>query len=183
MDLEVISKLLLMQMLLQWTLCSPSLHAVLCLVAQSYLTLCDPMDCSPLGFSVPWDFPGKNTGVGCHFPLQGIFPTRGSNLHSLCLLHCRWIIYPLSHLKSRSPKSRQGQVLVRGLLLVHSCTILLCSLSVEGMRDLSGVFSIRTLILSVLYLHDLITSHMPLTHNTIKLGFQRWLWGDRNMQT
>ena len=33
------------------------------------------------------DFPGKNTGVGCHFLLQGIFPTQGSNLHLLCLLH------------------------------------------------------------------------------------------------
>ena len=31
----------------------------------------------------PWDFPGKNTGVGCHALLQGIFPTQGSNL---CLL-------------------------------------------------------------------------------------------------
>ena len=33
----------------------------------------------------PWDSPGKNTGVGCHFLLQGIFPTQGSNpglLHS-----------------------------------------------------------------------------------------------------
>ena len=39
-----------------------------CLVAQSCLTLCDPMDCSPPGS--PWDFPGKNTGVGCHFLLQ-----------------------------------------------------------------------------------------------------------------
>ena len=28
----------------------------------------------------PWDFPGKNTGVGCHFLLQGIFPTQGRNL-------------------------------------------------------------------------------------------------------
>ena len=27
----------------------------------------------------PWGFPGKNTGVGCHFLLQGIFPTQGSN--------------------------------------------------------------------------------------------------------
>ena len=27
----------------------------------------------------PWDFPGKNTGMGCHFLLQGIFPTEGSN--------------------------------------------------------------------------------------------------------
>ena len=38
----------------------------------------------------PWDFPGKNTGVGCHFLLQGIFQTHRSNL---CLLHCRWILY------------------------------------------------------------------------------------------
>ena len=38
------------------------------------------------------DFPGKNTGVGCHFLLQGIFPTQGSNC-LLCLLHCRQILY------------------------------------------------------------------------------------------
>ena len=50
---------------------------VLCfvLVAQSCLTLCGPMDCSLPGSSVPRDFPGKNTGVGCHFLLQGIFLT------------------------------------------------------------------------------------------------------------
>ena len=30
-----------------------------------------------------WDFPGKNTGEGCHFLLQGIFLTQGSNLHLL----------------------------------------------------------------------------------------------------
>ena len=41
----------------------------------------------------PWDFPGKNTGLGCHFLLQGIFPTQGSNLG---LLHCRRIFYHLS---------------------------------------------------------------------------------------
>ena len=35
----------------------------------------------------PWDFPGKNTGVGCHYLLQGIFPTEGSNPCLLCLLH------------------------------------------------------------------------------------------------
>ena len=38
----------------------------------------------------PWDSPVKNTGVGCHALLQGIFLTQGSNLH---LLHCRWILY------------------------------------------------------------------------------------------
>ena len=42
----------------------------------------------------PWDFPGKNTGVGCHSLLQGIFPTQGSNLG---LLHCRQILYSPSH--------------------------------------------------------------------------------------
>ena len=64
--------------------------AVLCLVTQSCLTLCDPMDCSPPGSSVHGDSPGKNTGVGCHALLQGIFPTQGSNPG---LLHCRWIFF------------------------------------------------------------------------------------------
>ena len=39
----------------------------------------------------------KNVGVGWHFLLQGIFPTHGSNLCLLRLLHCRQILYPLSH--------------------------------------------------------------------------------------
>ena len=42
----------------------------------------------------PWDFLGKNTGVGCHFLLQGIFPTQGLNPG---LLHCRQKLYHLSH--------------------------------------------------------------------------------------
>ena len=42
----------------------------------------------------PWDSPSKNTGVGCHFLLQGIFPTQGSNPG---LLHCRQTLYRLSH--------------------------------------------------------------------------------------
>ena len=48
------------------------------LITQSCPTLCDPMNCSPPGSS-PWNFPGKSTGVGCHFLLQGIFLTQGSN--------------------------------------------------------------------------------------------------------
>ena len=40
---------------------------MLCLVTQSCLTLCDPMDCN-LPDSVHKDSPGKNTGVGCHMP-------------------------------------------------------------------------------------------------------------------
>ena len=38
----------------------------------------------------PWNFPGKNTEVGCHFLLQGIFLTQGLNLCLLCLLH--WLV-------------------------------------------------------------------------------------------
>ena len=45
----------------------------------------------------PWDFPSKSTGVGCHFLLQGIFPTQGSNPG---LPHCRQTLYRLSHLAS-----------------------------------------------------------------------------------
>ena len=46
-------------------------------VAQSCPTLCDPMDCCPPGFSLHGDSPGKNTGVGYHFHLQGIFLIQG----------------------------------------------------------------------------------------------------------
>ena len=63
---------------------------VACLVAQSCLTLCNPMHCSPPGSSVHKDSPGKNTGEGCHSLLQGIFPTQGSNTG---LSHCRRILY------------------------------------------------------------------------------------------
>ena len=50
-----------------------------------------PRTLSPPGrLLYPWDSPGKNTGVGCHFLLQGIFPTQGLNPF---LLHCRWILY------------------------------------------------------------------------------------------
>ena len=41
----------------------------------------------PLGSSCPWDSPGKNTGVGGHALLQGIFPTQEVNLCLLHLLH------------------------------------------------------------------------------------------------
>ena len=65
----------------------PEGHAVLsCPVV---LTLCNPMDFQPSRPLCPWDSPGKNTG--CHFLLQGIFPNQGSNLHLVCLLHCRQI--------------------------------------------------------------------------------------------
>ena len=71
------------------------------LVSQSCSTLGNPM--APARLLCQWDFPGKNTGVGCHFLLEGIFPIQGSNPG---LLHCRQIIFHLSH--QRSPTFSQG---------------------------------------------------------------------------
>ena len=58
----------------------------------------------PARLLCPWDSPGKNTGVGCHGRLQGIFPTQGSNA---CFLHWQADSLPLSHLGS-SPRSRES---------------------------------------------------------------------------
>ena len=65
---------------------------LLVLVAQLCPTLCNTMGCKPTSFLCPWDFPGKNTGVGCHSLLQGIFPTQWLNQG---LLLCRQILYHL----------------------------------------------------------------------------------------
>ena len=53
-------------------------------MAHSCLTLCYPIDrLYPAILLCPCDFLGKNTGVGCHFLLQGTFPTQGLNLRLL----------------------------------------------------------------------------------------------------
>ena len=70
--------------------------------ARSCPTLCHPYGLQLARLLCPWDFPGRNTGAGCHYLLQWIFPTQGLNLGLLCLLHCRQILYRLSH--QRSPK-------------------------------------------------------------------------------
>ena len=58
-----------------------------------------PHGLQPTRLVCPWHFPSTDTGVDCHFLLQGIFPTQGSNLG---LLHCRQILYRLSY--KGSPK-------------------------------------------------------------------------------
>ena len=66
-------------------------------------------------FATPWtvacqaplDFPGKSPGVGCHFLLQGIFPTQGLNPG---LLHCRQMLYCLSHQGSSKMKVKFAQL-------------------------------------------------------------------------
>ena len=61
---------------------------------QLCLTLGNPMGCNPL--LCPWDSLGKNTGVGFHALLQGIFPTQGPNQHLLHLLHWQAGSLPLA---------------------------------------------------------------------------------------
>ena len=69
-------------------------------VIQSCPTLCDPHELQPARLLYPWDSPGKNTGVDCHFLLQGIFPTQRLNLG---LLHFRQTLYHMS--QGTFPKS------------------------------------------------------------------------------
>ena len=61
-----------------------------------------PHGLEPTRLLCPWNFPGKNTGVGCRFLLQRIFPSQRLNLG---LLHCRQTLYCLSH--QGSPLTRK----------------------------------------------------------------------------
>ena len=72
------------------------LHACVCAKSLSYPTLCNPMDCNPTRLLCPWDSPSKDTEVGCHALLQGIFPTQGLNRHLLHLLHWQVGSLPLA---------------------------------------------------------------------------------------
>ena len=65
----------------------------MCLVISDALR---PHRLQPARLFCLWNSPGKNTGVGCHFLLQGIFPAQGLNPHLLCLLHCRQVLYTTS---------------------------------------------------------------------------------------
>ena len=98
--------------------------AVLCLVTQLCLTLCNPMNCNPPGSSVHRDSPGKNTGVGCHALLQGIFLTHGSDPG---LLHCMWSFHQLRH--QGSPRILEWLVypFCRGTSQPRNCTRVSCT--------------------------------------------------------
>ena len=66
-----------------------------------YVCVC-PTLCDPTELLCPRDSPGKNTRVGCHFLLQGIFPMQGSNPCLLHLLHWQTGSLPPGHLGSPS---------------------------------------------------------------------------------
>ena len=64
-------------------------------------SFCNPMDCSPPRLLWPWDFSGKNNWIGCHFLLQCVFLTQGSNLHLPCLLHWQAGSLPLGTMRKQ----------------------------------------------------------------------------------
>ena len=66
---------LLITMFLSW-----EHHCCLLFQSLSPVNLLQLNGVQPTRLLCPWNFPGKNTGVGCHILLQGIFPTQGSNL-------------------------------------------------------------------------------------------------------
>ena len=70
-------------------------HAHVCSVTSVMFNLLRPHGLWPARLLCPWDSPGKNTGVGCHALLQGIFPTQGSDLPLLRPLHWQESSSPL----------------------------------------------------------------------------------------
>ena len=78
--------------------------------AQSCPTLCDPVDYSPARLLCPWNSPVKNTGVDCHILLQGIFPTQRWNTS---LLHCRQILYHLSHKRTPTWEAPKKHTMIK----------------------------------------------------------------------
>ena len=102
---------------------------VVCSIAQSCLTLFDPMDCSLPGSSVHGGFSRQEYWNGCHTLLQEIFPTQGLNPG---LLHCRQILYPLSH--QGSPRKQVGSLsLLQGNLILYQ-------LSYSGSLRREGIY-------------------------------------------
>ena len=72
-----------------------------------------PHGLQPARLLCPWDFPCKNTRMGCHFLLQGIFLTQRWNQS---LLHCRQILLPLSHMGSpTSQRLRPPNTIILGI--------------------------------------------------------------------
>ena len=93
----------------------------------------------PTRLLCPWDFPGKNTGVGCHFLLQVIFPTQGQNPHLLSFLHWQVDSLPPHHLgrprlSCMTNKSLGGNL--TPLTIVHPGS---CSQVLQGKQSAASV--------------------------------------------
>ena len=93
-----------------------------------------PLVCSPPGSSAHGDSPGQNTGLGCHALPQGIFPTQGSNPD---LLHCRQILYCLSHQESWCGSTKNTGV--GSHFLLHQLHVILSNPQLLGLVSSDGL--------------------------------------------
>ena len=144
-----------------------------------------PHGLQPTRLLCPWDFPGKDMGVGCHFLLQGILLTQELYLG---LLHCRQILYQLSYQESSEMKLSGFSLKYPGIFLGLYSSKLLWPQSFAGI-------SLRTWLVLVLnyafseFTCSLfsITSHYPLSqafkgysgnnHRVMELGIGSYLKG------
>ena len=125
----------------------------------------------------PCNFPGKNTGVGCHFLLQGIFPTQGSNPHLRCLLH--WQVDSLPLAPPGKPYNQGNWDLIcsmpypgKGKASVHVLTALLfmSDAMLAGLHLLVAITlakSIKTTIEVVICLHSWLHSVKSSQHDIV----------------
>ena len=89
-----------------------------CCLVQVVSSSLRPHGLQPERLLCPWDFPGKNTGAGCHSLRQGIFPTQGSNQHLLRLLRWQADSLPLSHQGSPKYSVLKHKVTILGLMRI-----------------------------------------------------------------
>ena len=94
---------------------------IIAVCAQSCLTLCNPLDLQPTRHLSSWSFPGKNTRVGYHFPLQEIFLTQGSNPWLLHLPYWQVNCLPLHHLESPELSVINVQIEFLGSIFFSPC--------------------------------------------------------------
>ena len=116
----------------------------MCVCGLSRVELFRPNGLWPARLLCPWDYPDKNTGVGCHLLLQGIFPTQELNLYPLWLLHWQVDSLPLSYL---GRQYRKFVLLVLNMSLVldqQGHSILHCwvaSVCYQGLPFISNNYS------------------------------------------
>ena len=143
--------------------------SVSCSDAQLCLTLRDH-GLQPAGLLCPWDSPGKNTGVGCHFLLQGIFMNQGSNWSLLPLLHWQGDSLPLFFL---------CDFFLHLFILVSICFYVFCLCSVETqIIDFTPVFFPNTRIYCCLVAKScpiLFRPHVLQLHGIFQARILEWV--------
>ena len=88
----------------------------------------------------PWGSPGKNTGAGCHFLLQGIFLTQGWNPHLLCLLNQQVDSLPLNHLGSLLLIASPSLISYSNLMYLYMLNIMVITQCQKGVLKFPTVY-------------------------------------------